>query len=72
MAAYAIVLRDILGIDEVRCITFNKDGAWVFDPDESLAFIEEFLAVQSKVGQATWTNYLGFRDPLIPLYLGSL
>ncbi|KKN25235.1 hypothetical protein LCGC14_0886890 [marine sediment metagenome] len=72
LAAYAIVLRDILGIDEVRCITFNKDGAWVFDPDESLAFIEEFLAVQSKVGQATWTNYLGFRDPLIPLYLGSL
>ncbi|KKL61501.1 hypothetical protein LCGC14_2194690, partial [marine sediment metagenome] len=58
LAAYAMVLRDILGIDEVRCITFNKDRAWVFDPDESLAFINKFLTEQGKIDQAIWTNYL--------------
>ncbi len=62
LAAYAIVLRDLLGlgIDQVKCITFNKDGAWEFDPDDSLAFINKFLKEQSKLDLAIWTNYLNF------------
>ncbi|HEC37209.1 MAG TPA: hypothetical protein ENI29_03175 [bacterium] len=58
LAAYALVLRDLLGIEQVQCITFNKDGAWSFDPDDSLIFINKFLEGQSKLDLAFWSNYL--------------
>ncbi len=59
VAAYSKIFRLAYGIkiNEIKCVTFNKDGAWVYD-DIVLKDVEEFMDTQSISDNNNWQDYI--------------
>ncbi len=43
VAAYGIMLKELFNILNLLCVTFNKNGAWIYKPREFLIKVNEFL-----------------------------
>jgi len=43
VSMYGLLLKSILGISNLKCISFNKDKAWEYEPQILLTDIKEFL-----------------------------
>ena len=45
VATYGLLLKRILGISEIKCISFRKEDAWVYDPEILRTVIEKLLKI---------------------------
>ncbi|MBD3256068.1 MAG: hypothetical protein GF383_13310 [Candidatus Lokiarchaeota archaeon] len=47
--AYALILKQMFNLREVRCITFNKEGAWYYEPESTLEELTKFVRMNREV-----------------------
>ena len=59
VASYALVLKSEFKIKEIKCITFNKHGAWIYEPKNILLKLNEFIKKhkQYKADERPWEEY---------------
>ena len=59
VASYALVLQKLFGIKKIFCVTFNKKGAWVYKPKNTLALLNTFIKEnkQYKASDRPWEKY---------------
>ena len=59
VASYALVLKKLFGLEKILCITFNKKGAWIYEPKTTLARLNTFIKKykQYKAFDRPWENY---------------
>ncbi len=43
VSSYALVLEREFSIKNIKCITFNKEGAWIYNPNVALEEFNEFI-----------------------------
>ena len=59
VASYGLLLKRVFGIKDLLCITFNKNGAWIYEPELCLksfnSFIKKFK--KYKVHDRPWEKY---------------
>jgi hypothetical protein len=58
IATYALVLKRLFNLKEVKCVTFNKKGAWLYDPLITLTDITSFLLRNRESSSIPWLDYL--------------
>jgi len=56
VSIYGLLLQKIIDIDKLKCISFNKDEAWEYDPNILLTDIKNYL--ESKRLVREWEKYL--------------
>ena len=59
MKSYALVLKKLFDINNIMCITFNKKGAWIYEPNTTLALLNNFIKKnkQYKASDRPWEKY---------------
>ncbi|MFX1426718.1 MAG: hypothetical protein ACFFBE_09720 [Promethearchaeota archaeon] len=57
VAMYGYLLKFKLDIKNVKCISFNKDEAWEYDPNILISDIKEYL-VSHRINQRPWEKFL--------------
>ncbi|MFO8019317.1 MAG: hypothetical protein R6U96_11820 [Promethearchaeia archaeon] len=56
VSMYGILFQSVFKVDNLKCISFNKDKAWEYDPNILLTDIRNFLKNQG-IAQA-WQQYV--------------
>jgi hypothetical protein len=56
VAAYGLLVKELIHVEELRCISFNKNAAWEYNPEILLIDIKKFLI--SKHIPRIWENFL--------------
>lgn len=56
VAAYGLNLQK-QGDVKVQCVIFNSKGAWIFDPNEVLDSINEFMAENNEGWYPPWATF---------------
>lgn len=59
VASYALVLKNLFIINDIMCITFNKKGAWIYEPETTLTHLNNFIKKnkQYKASDRPWEKY---------------
>ncbi len=57
VATYGLILKKQLDINELKCLSFNKSGAWEYDPHILLTEVKDFLISQG-IKTRIWEDYL--------------
>ena len=59
VASYGLLLKRVFGIKDLLCITFNKKGAWVYEPEISLKLYNSFIKKfkKYKAHDRPWEKY---------------
>ncbi|MFX0146506.1 MAG: hypothetical protein ACFE8E_02030, partial [Candidatus Hodarchaeota archaeon] len=57
VATYGLLLKSVLNIDHIRCISFNKSCAWEYDPNILLSDIKEYLKLRN-IDNRLWEQYI--------------
>ncbi len=59
VASYALVLKKLFDIYDIMCITFNKKGAWIYEPKTTLTHLNTFIKKnkQYKASDRSWEKY---------------
>lgn len=58
IATYALILKQIFNLKEFKCVTFNKKGAWLYDPLSTLKDITTFMKNNRASVYIPWEPYL--------------
>ncbi len=48
VASYGLILKELFNIKKLLCVTFNKSGSWIYEPEILLEEIDYFI-VQNKI-----------------------
>ncbi len=43
VSSYALISKELFDLKKLKCITFNKEGAWLYKPDVLKREIRNFL-----------------------------
>lgn len=57
VAMYGYLLKSKLNIENVKCISFNKEETWEYDPGILISEIKDYL-ISHQINQRPWENYL--------------
>ena len=57
VAMYGYLLRSKLDLKRIKCISFNKNEAWEYDPNILFSDIKEYL-ISHQITYRPWENYL--------------
>ena len=57
VAMYGYLLKSKLNIENIRCISFNKEETWEYDPGILISEINAYL-MRNQINQRPWENYL--------------
>ncbi|MHA2007425.1 MAG: hypothetical protein ACXABO_06770 [Promethearchaeota archaeon] len=57
VAMYGHILKSNLGIKNLKCISFNKEGAWEYEPVILVSEIKDYL-ISHRISQRPWENYM--------------
>jgi hypothetical protein len=57
VAMYGYLIKSKLNIKKVRCISFNKRGAWEYDPNILKEDIKEYL-VSQHINERPWEKFI--------------
>ena len=57
VAMYGYLLKSKLNIENIRCISFNKEETWEYDPGILISEIKAYL-MRNQINQRPWENYL--------------
>ena len=57
VATYGFLLKSQLKIKNLKCLTFNRNEAWEYDPKILLMDIKEYL-ISHRINERPWENFL--------------
>ncbi|GAG53977.1 unnamed protein product, partial [marine sediment metagenome] len=57
VAMYGFLLKSKLNIKNLRCISFNKEEAWEYDPKVLISDIKDYL-LSNRINNRPWEYYL--------------
>ncbi|MFX1455744.1 MAG: hypothetical protein ACFFDB_10255 [Promethearchaeota archaeon] len=57
VAMYGLLLKTKLNIENLKCISFNKDETWEYDPLILLTDIKNYL-ISHRINERPWEKYL--------------
>jgi len=57
VATYGILLKSKLKIEKLKCLTFNRNEAWEYDPSILLMDIKKYL-ISKKIDDRPWEKFL--------------
>ncbi len=57
VATYGFLMKSKLKIKNLKCLTFNRDEAWEYDPNILLMDIKEYL-ISHRINERPWENFL--------------
>jgi len=59
VASYALVLKREFKVENIMCATFNKMGAWIYEPEKTLLKLNQFIKKykQYKADDRPWEKY---------------
>lgn len=57
VAMYGFLLKSKLNIKNLRCISFNKEEAWEYDPQVLISEIKDYL-ISHRIDERPWENYI--------------
>ncbi|MFW9781318.1 MAG: hypothetical protein ACFFFB_03450 [Candidatus Heimdallarchaeota archaeon] len=57
VATYGLLLKSVLKIENVKCVSFNKNNAWEFDPNILLTDVKDYLKMHN-INERVWENYI--------------
>jgi hypothetical protein len=57
VAMYGFLLKSKLNISNLKCISFNKEEAWEYDPNVLISDIKDYL-ISHRINERLWENYL--------------
>jgi hypothetical protein len=57
VATYGLFIESKFNLNKVKCISFNKKGAWEYDPHILLKEVKEYLILQ-RVAERKWEEFL--------------
>ncbi|MHA1703492.1 MAG: hypothetical protein ACTSXN_05610 [Promethearchaeota archaeon] len=57
VAMYGLLVKNVLGINNLKCISFNKDEAWEYDPRILLTDIKAFLD-SNNLKEREWERFI--------------
>ncbi|MFX1275913.1 MAG: hypothetical protein ACFFBP_06690 [Promethearchaeota archaeon] len=57
VASYGLLLKKLLKVTELKCLSFNKIEAWEYDPHILLTDVKEYLISQG-IKSRVWEKYL--------------
>ncbi len=60
VAAYALVLKSLLDIKNVKFVIFNQKGAWMYDPEIALDEITTFMEDTKEDANLPWVDYMSY------------
>ena len=59
ITSYALIIKEKYNINSIMCVTFNKNGAWIYEPEDILyrfnRFIKEYKIYKS--ADRPWERY---------------
>ncbi len=56
VASYGLLIKSILNLSKIKCVSFNKKEAWEFDPEILNTEIREYLLL-NKIDKRPWEKY---------------
>ncbi|GAG83098.1 unnamed protein product, partial [marine sediment metagenome] len=59
VGSYGLLVKSEFKIEKLLCITYNKEGAWLYEPEIILKEVSEFLKKNKiiNVGDRLWETY---------------
>ena len=57
VAMYGLLMKTIFNLQELKCISFNKNEAWEFDPEILLTNVKDYL-VSHKIKDRVWEKFI--------------
>lgn len=57
VAMYGYILKSRLDLKNIKCISFNKDEAWEYDPSILITDIKEYL-ISHQINHRPWEKFL--------------
>ena len=57
VSMYGFLIKSKLNIKKLRCISFNRNGAWEYDPNILKTDIKEYL-ISQRINDRPWENFL--------------
>lgn len=57
VASYGLICKEKFNLKKVYCVTFNSEGAWIYEPKSILDRIDQFMYDQNIQGKITWDYY---------------
>ncbi len=57
VSMYGLLLKKIFKIDKAKCISFNKNKGWEYDPEILKEDIQDFLSIRIKE-RCSWQDFL--------------
>ena len=57
VAMYGFLVKSKLNINNLRCISFNKEEAWEYDPNILISDIKDYL-ISHRINERPWENFL--------------
>ena len=57
VAAYGLLIKSILNLSKIKCVSFNKKEAWEFDPEILKVEVKEFLEFHS-INERPWEKFI--------------
>ena len=57
VAMYGYLLKSNLSIKKLKCISFNKEEAWEYDPEILVVDIKDYL-ISHRISKRPWENFI--------------
>jgi len=57
VATYGYLLKSSFNINKMRCISFNRDEAWEYDPEILVSDIKDYL-ISHRINERPWEKYI--------------
>ena len=57
VASYGLLIKSILNLNKIKCVSFNKREAWEFDPDILKTEVRDFLELH-RMDERPWEEFI--------------
>lgn len=57
VAMYGFLIKKLLNLSQLKCLSFNRKEAWEYDPNILLCDIKQYL-ISQRIKERSWENYL--------------
>lgn len=57
VALYGILMKRIFNIREIKCVSFNKNEVWEYNPEVLITDVKKYL-ISQRINGRTWEKYI--------------
>ena len=59
VATYGLLMKSKFNLDNVKCISFNKNNGWEYNPEILLSKVKNYL-ISHKIEERDWESFVNF------------